>query len=97
MFEPSAREEYLRRAEEAEKQERRATDLLVKEAWERIVVGYLELAEIARRQDRDITYSTAEGGQYIFRPNANVAASSSNAHLLISGCHLGKRNFGPCL
>ena len=60
MFEPTARNEYLRRAEEAEKQERRATDLLAKEAWERIVVGYLELAEIARRHERDIAYSAAE-------------------------------------
>lgn len=50
MFESTARDEYLRKAQEAERQERRATDLLAKEAWERIVVGYLELAEIARRQ-----------------------------------------------
>jgi hypothetical protein len=50
MFESSAREEYLRRAEEAEKEERRAKDLHAKEAWERIVVGYLELAEMARRE-----------------------------------------------
>ena len=41
-------------------QQRRATDVQAKEAWERIVVGYLELAEIARRQERDIGYSAAE-------------------------------------
>lgn len=57
----SAREEYLRRAEEAEKEERRAKDLHAKEAWERIVVGYLELAEVARRElSRSFTEPTLD-------------------------------------
>ena len=57
MFGPNVREEYLRKAEEAEKQERQAKDLHAKEAWGRIVVGYLELAERARLHARELSSS----------------------------------------
>ena len=43
----ATREEYLHRAAEAEKMERLAKDLQTQSAWEKIVVGYLELAEFA--------------------------------------------------
>lgn len=59
MFGSNIREEYLHRAEEAEKQERSAKDVQVKKAWERIVVGYLELAEIVRRREGKLTYAAA--------------------------------------
>jgi hypothetical protein len=42
-----SREEYLQMAREAEIHEKRATDRPTRDAWEKIVVGYLELAEIA--------------------------------------------------
>lgn len=51
MAASSKREEYLRKAQEAEEQKKCAAELVAKEAWERIVVGYLELAEVARRRD----------------------------------------------
>lgn len=44
-------EEYLRKASEAEMQQGRAKSAAVKESWERVVVGYLELAAIAKRRD----------------------------------------------
>jgi hypothetical protein len=43
--------EYLRKAKEAEIQQGRASDLAVKISWERVVVGYLELADLAKRRD----------------------------------------------
>lgn len=52
MARSSQHDEYLRRAKEAEKLQNQAKDLQVKEAWERIIVGYLELAEMAERRDR---------------------------------------------
>jgi hypothetical protein len=42
-----SREEYLQLAAEAEVFEKQATDRATRDAWEKIVVGYLELAEIA--------------------------------------------------
>jgi hypothetical protein len=42
-----SREEYLQLATEAEVYEKKATDRNIRAAWEKIVVGYLELAEIA--------------------------------------------------
>ncbi len=51
MARESQREEFLRRAAEAEKEERLATDHHVRLAWERIVVGYLELADIVARRE----------------------------------------------
>ena len=42
-----SRKEYLQLASEAEVYEKRATDRASQNAWEKIVVGYLELAEIA--------------------------------------------------
>jgi hypothetical protein len=51
MFSLGSREEYLHKAKEAEMQQQRAKSLLVKSAWERIVIGYLELADMARRRD----------------------------------------------
>ena len=45
-------EEYLCKAKEAETRQRQAKDATVKESWERIIVGYLELADIAERRDR---------------------------------------------
>ena len=53
MFGSSAREEYLHKAEEAERKKQETKDPATKSAWERVVVGYLELAELARRRDRD--------------------------------------------
>lgn len=44
------REEYLRKAKEADEEKLRAKGQLLKEAWERIAAGYLELAE---RNDLD--------------------------------------------
>ena len=44
------REEYLRMAKEAEELQQGVTSPEAREAWERIVVGYLELAEIAQRR-----------------------------------------------
>jgi hypothetical protein len=44
-----SREEYLRLAKEAESHEKRAADRTARAAWEKIVVGYLELAEMADR------------------------------------------------
>ena len=54
MLTPNLSEKYMRRAEAAEKKVREAKDLVAKEAWERIVIGYLELAQVARRQERAI-------------------------------------------
>jgi hypothetical protein len=50
-YEENLRDEYLRKAAEAEREENLATDRQAKEAWERIVVSYLELAALiaARR------------------------------------------------
>ena len=45
MANESRREEYLRLAQEAEIHQRLAKDKVTKEAWERVIVGYLELAE----------------------------------------------------
>jgi hypothetical protein len=42
-----SREEYLQLAQDAEIYEKRSTDRTTRNAWEKIVVGYLELAEIA--------------------------------------------------
>ncbi len=42
---------YRRLAREAEKQQERAQSPFVKASWERIVVGYLELADMADRRD----------------------------------------------
>jgi hypothetical protein len=42
-----SREEYLQLAKDAEIFEKLARDRLTRNAWEKIVVGYLELAEIA--------------------------------------------------
>jgi hypothetical protein len=52
MVGESQHEEYLRKAAEAERHQQRAKDPQAREAWERIVVGYLELAEIIRRQNQ---------------------------------------------
>jgi hypothetical protein len=41
-----SREEFLQLAAEAEVYEKKATDRNTRAAWEKIVVGYLELAEI---------------------------------------------------
>lgn len=50
MSAASRREEYLRKAEEAEEQMKLVADNPVaKEAWHRIILNYLELAEMARR------------------------------------------------
>ena len=43
--------EYLRKAGEAEIEEKRSRDPQVRWAWERIAVGYLELAEMARHRN----------------------------------------------
>jgi hypothetical protein len=43
--------EFLRKAMEAEKEETLAIDAEARRAWERIAVGYLELAEILRKRD----------------------------------------------
>lgn len=43
--------EYLRKAQEAEAEEKHARDPQARWAWERIVVGYLELAEMARHRN----------------------------------------------
>lgn len=42
--------EYVRKALEATVEERMCKDPQAKQAWERIAVGYLELAEMARRR-----------------------------------------------
>jgi hypothetical protein len=46
----SQRDEYLRKAHEADVFCRAAPDQAETEAWERIVVGYLELADIEMRR-----------------------------------------------
>ena len=46
-----SQEEYLRRAREAETAQARAKSVFVKASWERVIVGYLELADIAKRRD----------------------------------------------
>lgn len=52
MFSLSSREEYLRKAKEAEMQQQRTKNVAAKESWERVIVGYLELADMAERRDR---------------------------------------------
>lgn len=44
------RELYLRRANEAELEEQRATSQQAKWAWEKIAVSYLELAELLKEE-----------------------------------------------
>lgn len=46
MAHESLREEYLRLAKEAEIHQRLAKDKLTIDSWERVIVGYLELAEM---------------------------------------------------
>lgn len=46
----SSQFEYLRKAKEAEKEEQRAYEPSVKAAWERIAVGYLELAHFTANE-----------------------------------------------
>lgn len=41
---------YLRLADDADQKRRTVTDPLARESWERIIVGYLELAEMAKPQ-----------------------------------------------
>jgi len=43
------RDEYLRKALAAERHQEAARDPQVKECWERLVVGYQELADMATR------------------------------------------------
>lgn len=52
MISLNSRDEYLRKAKEAEIQQQRARSAAVKESWERVIVGYLELADMAERRDR---------------------------------------------
>jgi len=49
-----SREDYLRTAREAEVQQKRAKSRLVQEAWELVIVGYLELADMAERHYREV-------------------------------------------
>ena len=42
--------EYLRKAQEAEEAQALVTDPEAKDSWERIIVGYLELADLAKRR-----------------------------------------------
>jgi len=44
--------EYLAKAKEAELQQNQARDPIVRDSWERIVVGYLELADLVDQRDR---------------------------------------------
>ena len=46
MASESLREFYLRKSREAEVEERKATNRRAQWAWEKIVVSYLELAEL---------------------------------------------------
>ena len=52
IFQPDPRDMYLQKAAEAEKEEKRAPDRWTRAAWERIVIGYLELAEMAGKSRR---------------------------------------------
>lgn len=45
MMRSNQHHEYLRRAGDAEREQQRAKEPQIKEAWEHIVVGYLELAQ----------------------------------------------------
>jgi hypothetical protein len=51
VVELSQRDEYLRKAEEAEREQQRAKEPQIKEAWEHVVVGYLELAQSVGLRD----------------------------------------------
>ena len=44
--------EYLLKAKDAEAQQEKAKDKPVKNSWEQIIVGYLELADMAAQRDR---------------------------------------------
>ena len=46
-------EDYRRKAEEAEAHQSLAKSELVKRSWERVIVGYLELADMAERRVRE--------------------------------------------
>ena len=46
MLSENRAKEFLRKAEEAELEEKMAADPKAKWAWEKIAVGYLELAEL---------------------------------------------------
>lgn len=43
---------YLRKSREADKQMERTTNPEARQAWDRIAVGYLELAELVRQRNR---------------------------------------------
>lgn len=51
MARNSQHEEYLRKAREADIQKQVTDNFAAREAWERIVISYLELAKIAERHD----------------------------------------------
>lgn len=48
-----SREEYLQLAKEAEIHEQQSKDFRTRAAWEKIVVGYLELAETSPSSEND--------------------------------------------
>lgn len=51
MMRSNQHQEYLRRASEAEREQQRTKEPQIKEAWEHIVVGYLELAQAVALRD----------------------------------------------
>jgi len=55
----NSREEYLKLAKAAEVHEQQSIDFKTRAAWEKIVVGYLELAEISCRSANDTTITPA--------------------------------------
>lgn len=67
MFRVTGRNAYLRKSRQADKQMERATDPHARQAWDRIAVGYLELAHMARRERRGLA------GLLKFRPLSNQA------------------------
>lgn len=50
MARESQRDEYLRKANEADIQKKLAKDDATKASWELVVVGFLELADLAATQ-----------------------------------------------
>jgi len=53
MARESQLREYERKAKAADLEEERAKDLQAKQSWERIAVGYWELADMVRRRDQE--------------------------------------------
>ena len=50
---------FMRKARDAERQEKLAGTPEVRRAWEQIAVGYLELAELTRQETRKLRPSPA--------------------------------------